>query len=246
MLSTEQKKPETRKMNEILDKYLSSAGISGAAGKLEKHMDLVLEYNENVNLTAIRDRDDFAVKNIIDSLCIFADERYRRAEKIIDVGTGAGFPGIPLAIVSPDKEFVLMDSLGKRVKIIGEMAEKLGLENVKAVHSRAEDLAHDSEYRGKFDMCLSRAVSQLDVLAEYCLPFVKQGGYFVSYKGSGFAEEAHDAANALKILGGTIESAETDLMKEYGLAHVLLFIKKTGRTPAKYPRKAGTPKRNPL
>jgi len=233
-------------MNEILSKYLSAAGLGASAEKLEKYMDLVLEYNEKVNLTAIKDRDGFAVKNIIDSLSVSSADSYRKSGRIIDVGTGAGLPGIPLAVISPDKEFVLMDSLGKRVKIVNEIASELGLGNVTAVHFRAEDMAHDEEYREKFDMCVSRAVSQLNVLAEYCLPFVKKGGYFVSYKGDSFAEEAHDAVNALKILGGKLESVDSGLMKDYGLDHALLFIKKEKQTPSKYPRKAGTPKRNPL
>ena len=233
-------------MNEILEKYLKSAGLERSAEKLEKYMDLVLAYNEHVNLTAIREKDEFVVKNIIDSLCVISDKRYENARKIIDVGTGAGLPGIPLAIASPDKEFVLMDSLAKRVKIIDDIVDELCISNVKAVHYRAEDMAHEIEYREKFDICVSRAVSHLSVLTEYCLPFVRKGGYFVSYKGSEFEEEADSAANALKILGGKIESAERGLMSSYGLSHTLIFIKKVKQTPAKYPRKAGTPRRNPL
>ena len=214
--------------------------------KYERYMDLVLEYNQHINLTAITDRDEFAVKNIIDSLDVFGDERYQKARTVIDVGTGAGLPGIPLALASPEKQFVLMDSLSKRIKIVETIARELELTNVTAVHSRAEDLAGDSQYREHFDLCVSRAVSRLNILSEYCLPFVRKGGWFVSYKGKNYSEEVEDATSALKKLGGRLDAVEERNMKEYGLSHVLLYIFKYKSTPKEYPRRAGIPQKKPL
>ncbi len=209
-------------------------------------MELVLKYNESVNLTAVKERDEFAVKNIIDSLDVIGDARYKKAKTIIDVGTGAGLPGIPLALASPDKEFLLIDSLSKRVKIVGEIAQELGLENVRVIHGRAEDLAREKQYRENFDICVSRAVSRLNVLAEYCLPFIRKGGFLVSYKGRNYSEEVDEAANALKKLGGRLEDVKSAGMEKYGLFHVLLYIFKYKSTPAEYPRRAGIPQKKPL
>lgn len=240
-----------RMNNKILEQYFAKhaavLGIDeGIAEKYERYMDLVLDYNQHINLTAITNRDEFAVKNIIDSLDVSGDERYQKARTVIDVGTGAGLPGIPLALASPDREFVLMDSLVKRVKIVEKIAQELGLSNVTAVHGRAEDLAGDPQYREYFDLCVSRAVSRLSVLSEYCLPFVRKGGWFVSYKGKNYSEEVADAANALKKLGGRLDAVEERNMKEYGLSHVLLYIFKYKSTPKEYPRRAGVPQKKPL
>ena len=238
-------------MNRILERYfkehaLPAGAEPAAAEKLESYMDSVLKYNESVNLTAITDRDEFVVKNLIDSLDIVHDQRYQKSTSVIDIGTGAGLPGIPLAVFSPEKQFVLMDSLAKRVKIVEKIAAELGLENVTAVHGRAEDLAREDAYRESFDLCVSRAVSRLSILAEYCLPFVRKGGWFVSYKGKKYSEEVQEAGTALKTLGGRLDSAEENVMKEYGLSHVLLYIFKYKSTPADYPRRAGIPQKKPL
>lgn len=238
-------------MNSILERFFSEhSALTGdvqlAAEKLERYMELVLEYNQHVNLTAITDRDEFIVKNIIDSLDAAGDSRYRKAASVIDVGTGAGLPGIPLAILSPDKEFVLMDSLAKRIRIVNDIAQELDLPNVTGVHGRAEDLARESAYREHFDICVSRAVSRLNVLAEYCLPFIRKGGCLVSYKGKNYQEELDDAEQALKKLGGRLDTVEKNVMEEYGLSHVLLYIFKYKSTPKEYPRRAGTPQKKPL
>lgn len=237
--------------NQILERYFADYAAvfrinEDTVEKYEKYMDFVLDYNQHVNLTAITDRDDFAVKNIIDSLDTLGDERYQKARTVIDVGTGAGLPGIPLALASPEKEFVLIDSLAKRVKIVEDIARELGLANVKAIHGRAEDLARDSRHRERYDLCVSRAVSRLSVLSEYCLPFVRKGGWFVSYKGKNYSEELTDAENALKKLGGRLDTVEERSMKEYGLSHVLLYIFKYKSTPEDYPRRAGIPQKKPL
>ncbi len=214
--------------------------------KFEIYMRRVLEWNEHVNLTAIRQQDEFIEKNLIDSLCCIIDKRWKKAQTVIDVGTGAGFPGIPLAILSPEKEFLLIDSLNKRIRILGEIIEELGLSNVRILHGRAEDLAHRKEYRQHFDVCISRAVSRLSVLSEYCLPFLKLDGYLIAYKGPGAEKELNEAENALRILGGSFEEiCETD-MKKYGLFHKIVYIKKIAVTPKQYPRRAGIPERQPL
>ena len=218
------------------------AHIEDLVEKYTTFMEMVLKYNESVNLTAITDPGEFETKHFIDSLSIVNSEEYRSAKNIIDVGTGAGFPGMPLAILSPDKEFVLVDSLNKRIKIINECAAGLGIGNVTAVHGRAEDLGKQTEYREQFDICVSRAVSGLRILAEYCIPFVKNGGRFIAYKGSNIGEELRTSENALKILGGRIERVE----KIPGMEHCLIYVTKYRNTPKKYPRKAGTPEKNPI
>lgn len=238
-------------MNEILKKYADEnprlfGGSADGPDKLQKYMELVLEYNKSINLTAIKDEDEFVIKNIVDSLAAVGSDQYRRSHRVIDIGTGAGLPGIPLAVLSPDKEFVLMDSLAKRVNIVDEMARALGLANVTAVHARAEDLARDGQHREKYDLCVSRAVSRLSVLSEYCLPFVKKGGYMLSYKGKNYADELEDAAAALRKLGGRVELTDAEAMKKYGLSHALVYILKYKTTPDKYPRRAGIPSKKPL
>lgn len=212
----------------------------------ELYMNRVLEWNEKVNLTAIRHRDEFIEKHFIDSLCCVGDQRWRKAKTAVNVGTGAGFPGLPLAIVSPDKSFVLIDALNKRVRILNEIIQELGLSNVRAVHGRAEELARQKEYRERFDVCVSRAVSRLSVLSEYCLPFVKKGGALIAYKGPDAEKEIGEAGRALGILGGKLEEVAETHMENYGVHHKILYIVKKAATPPQYPRKAGTPERNPL
>jgi len=209
-------------------------------------MEAVLSWNEKVNLTAIKDRDGFITKHFIDSLCCADHQQFKDAETVVDVGTGAGFPGLPLAIVSPDKEFVLIDSLNKRIKILNEIISDLGLDNVVAVHGRAEELARDKQYRESFDICVSRAVSRLSVLSEYCLPFIRKGGWLAAYKGPDADNEIADAKNALGILGGKVmEISDTDMQK-FDVFHRIVYVQKTMNTPKVYPRKAGTPEKKPL
>lgn len=234
---------------EILKKSLEILEIpydDQLIGKFEKYMDLVLGWNKKVNMTAIVNKEDFQLKHFADSLLAVNFPGFEKAEKIIDVGTGAGFPGIPLALCFSDKEFLLTDSLNKRLKILDEIAHELGLSNVKTFHARAEDLGQNRDYREKYDLCLSRAVAKLPVLLEYCLPFVKKGGYVGAYKAGDIQEELKDAARALKILGGKYqeETLFDPINKE--LDHKILWFKKEFPTPKAYPRKAGTPGKQPL
>ena len=214
--------------------------------KYRLYMEGIIEWNEKVNLTSITDKDEFIKLHFIDSIMSVPTEEFQKAKKIIDVGTGGGFPGIPLALAAPDKEFVLMDSLNKRIKIINQLCEEIGINNVTAVHARAEELAKNKLHRQKYDLCVSRAVANLSTLSEYCLPFIKQGGWFLSYKGPDTDKELADAKKAIKILGGQIDREELASLESSGLEHKIIFIKKVKDTPAKYPRKAGTPSKEPL
>lgn len=214
--------------------------------KLEKYMEGILSWNEKVNLTNITDPAEFRIKHNADSLMCVDFPEFNDAEDIIDVGTGGGFPGIPLAVYAPGKNFVLLDSLNKRLKIIAELTEELDIRNVSLVHGRAEDIARTKEHREKYDLCVSRAVSNLATLAEYCLPFIKTGGFLLAYKGPGAEQEVKEAEKALKILGGSLVDIRETTMEEYGLDHRILVIKKVKNTPKTYPRKAGTPLKEPL
>jgi len=210
------------------------------------YMNGVLEWNEKVNLTAITEHEEFIAKHFIDSvLCTVFDE-FKAAKSVIDVGTGGGFPGVPLAIMSPDKKFVLMDSLNKRLKIIDELTAEAEILNTETVHARAEELARNKAHREKYDVCVSRAVANLTTLSEYCLPFIKVGGYLLAYKGPDADQEIKEAEKAISILGGKLEKVEKCSLESFGLDHRILFIKKVKNTPAKYPRKAGTPSKEPL
>ena len=203
-----------------------------------------MEWNEKINLTAIKDRDEFIVKHLVDSILCVGFPEYQNSESVIDVGTGAGFPGVPLSIVSPDKEFLLADSLNKRLKVIDDLTGKLGIYNVETIHGRAEELARNKNYRARFDLCVSRAVANMAVLAEYCLPFIRKGGYLLAYKGPDAEEELKNAEKAIKILGGKIIRIESTPLEGY--EHNIVVIEKVKDTPAKYPRKAGTPVKEPI
>ena len=213
--------------------------------KFEKYMVGILEWNEKVNLTNITDHDEFIEKHYIDSIVIANQDEFIEADKIIDVGTGGGFPGVPLAILFPEKNFILLDSLNKRLKIINQLTNEIGINNVTTIHGRAEELAKKPELRESFDMCLSRAVANLTSLSELCIPFVKENGTFIAYKGPGINEELENAQKAIEILGGSISKIE-DVNINNNMEHKLLFINKIRNTPKKYPRKPGEPIRNPI
>lgn len=210
----------------------------------EAYMEGILRWNENINLTAIKDRDEFVIKHFVDSLLCCNFPEYINGESVVDMGTGAGFPGVPLAIISPEKEFLLADSLKKRLKVIDQLTASMGIDNVITVHGRAEELARNKAYREKFDVCVSRAVANMTVLAEYCLPLIRVGGYLLAYKGPDAEKEAEDAKKALKILGGKINRIQS--VNLAGFDHNIIVIEKIRETPAKFPRKAGTPAKEPI
>ena len=212
--------------------------------KLEALTDLVLEWNEKINVTAIRERSEFMKKNVEDSLTILGMPEISRASRVLDLGTGGGFPGLPLAVACPEKQFVLMDSVGKKLKVVADVAEKLGLANVEVVHARAEDLANDKAYRESFDLVVSRAVANMSTLSEYCLPFVKIGGAFAAYKTASAAEEIEAAAKAIKLLGGAPVRIISNGTEDD--EHIFAVVDKIAATPRKYPRKAGLPSKQPL
>lgn len=214
--------------------------------RFARYMELVLEWNKKVNLTAIVEPEAFITKHFIDSVSCAADDYFKAANTVIDVGTGAGFPGMPLAIIAQDKEFLLADSLNKRIKVLNEVVSELGLKNIQLVHGRAEELARRREYREKYDICVSRAVSQLRILSEYCLPFVKKGGTFAAYKSSDSDDEIKNAEKSIHTLGGKLEYISDRNMPKYGLFHRIIYINKEKNTPKQYPRKPGTPEKYPL
>lgn len=191
------------------------------------YLDLVLVRNEHINLTAVRDRNEALVKHVLDSLAIADLPEYRDAETIIDVGTGAGFPGALLAIVDPEKEFTLLDSTLKRLKVIDEFAQTLNISNLRTVHARAEEISRKPEYSQAFDICVSRAVANLEKLSGWCLPFVKKRGFFIAYKGENYEEELAQASKVLKKNKAALSYVESykDVPEEIS-GHVLLIISK--------------------
>ena len=218
----------------------------GKSRKFKGYIESVLEKNKHINLTAITDRDEFIRKHYVDSLLCASSAEFRNANSVIDVGTGGGFPGIPLAIAFPEKEFVLIDSLNKRIRIINELCENYGIDNVTALHGRAEELGRNSNFRESFDICVSRAVANMSTLSEYCLPFVKIGGTFIAYKGPECSEELNNASNAIRMLGGEVMRIENPQFDELPFEHTLIYINKAESTRSKYPRKAGTPSKEPI
>ncbi len=209
------------------------------------YKDMLLEWNEKFNLTAITDEREIVLKHFVDCLAISAGAELA-GKKIIDVGTGAGFPGVPVKIAFPDIQMTLLDSLNKRITFLEELKNKLGLENVTCIYSRAEDGGTDKNLREGFDLCISRAVANLAVLSEYCLPFVKVGGYFISMKGSDVKDELNESEKAIKVLGGEVKEVKLINIPETDINHSLIIIKKIKPTPSKYPRKAGKAKKEPI
>ena len=222
---------------EITDKQIS---------QYAEYMEQILEYNQHINLTSITDRDEFIKKHYVDSILGALNDEFQAGEIIIDVGTGAGFPGVPLAILFPEKEFVLLDSLNKRLKIVSEICDSADINNVRVIHARAEDAGKNKEYREQFDICISRAVADLSVLSELCLPLVREGGYLLSYKGPNYEEELAGAKKAITTVGGKTSRIESIGSADTEFNHNIIFIEKIKNTPAQYPRKAGTPSKNPI
>lgn len=212
--------------------------------QFEKYKDLLLEWNEKINLTAITDEDEIILKHFVDSMTIL---KYIGDDKtIVDVGTGAGFPGIPVKIAKSNIEVTLVDSLNKRLLFLEDVICKLNLKQIKTVHSRAEEFGQNKIYREKFDVATSRAVANLSVLVEYLLPLVKVGGKCICMKGSEIEEELKNSKEAIKILGGQIEVVEEFTLPDSDIKRNIVIIKKINKTPNKYPRKPGVPSKNPL
>lgn len=211
--------------------------------KLYKYMVGIIEWNNKVNVTAITEEKLFIVKHFIDSLLI--NHYLEGKERIIDIGTGGGFPGIPLKIVNAKKKFTLIDSVNKKLNVIRDLSNKIGLENLEVIHARAEDLAVKKEFREMYDVAITRAVSNLSTILEYMLPFVKIGGIAVCMKGPNYKEELGDAKKAIEILGGKLENIET-INLEGEMERNILVIKKIKKTPNKFPRGQGKPLREPI
>ncbi|MCR5758312.1 MAG: 16S rRNA (guanine(527)-N(7))-methyltransferase RsmG [Selenomonas sp.] len=214
--------------------------------QFNRYFELLVGWNEKINLTAITEPGEVAIKHMIDSITAYDAALFTDGTTVIDVGTGAGFPGLPLKIFCPKIKLTLMDSLNKRIRFLQTVVDELGLTGVECIHARAEEGARNKKYRESFDIAVSRAVARLPILCEYCLPFVKKGGHFVALKGLQYQDETNEAAKAIKLLGGS--KVEIRPVKLPGLddKRAVICITKTMLTPKAYPRKAGTPAKNPI
>lgn len=218
----------------------------GALELLNRYYEMLVDTNKVMNLTTITEYSEVVIKHFADSAAIGCITDMNGNIDVIDVGTGAGFPGIVLKIVYPQLSVVLLDSLNKRVKFLKNVITELGLTDISAIHGRAEDIARNKDYREKFDLCVSRAVANMSSLSEYCLPFVKVGGRFIPYKADGCDEEVKTASKAVNILGGKIRKIESYVIPDTDICRKFVVIDKLRNTSAKYPRKAGLPTKEPL
>ena len=212
--------------------------------KFMNYMNLLLEWNEKINLTAITQPEEVKLKHFVDSLTVL--KYINDDDKVIDIGTGAGFPGIPLKIMKENTKITLLDSLNKRINFLNIVIETLNLRNIQAIHGRAEEIARNKLYREKYDVAVSRAVANLSTLSEYMLPFVKVGGKCICMKGANVNEELERAQNAIKELGGEIERVDNFYLSDNDNERNIIIIRKVKETSSKYPRKAGMPSKEPL
>lgn len=238
---------EFEEFKEKFEKYLTILNINltnEQVLKFYKYMNLLLEWNEKINLTAITNPEEIILKHFVDSLTI--GKYINKGESLVDVGTGAGFPGIPIKIYRDDINVTLVDSLNKRVKVLKIFIEELMLERIEAIHSRAEEFGRNSKYREKFDVSTSRAVANLATLSEYLIPLIKQQGKSICMKGSEIEEELNNSKKAIDVLGGKILKVDEFTLPNSDIKRNIIIIKKQGKTPAKYPRKPGMPAKEPI
>lgn len=238
---------EKKRFEEEMSKKSKILGVRFSVEQIEqfyKYMNLLIEWNEKMNLTAITEPKEIILKHFIDSITIlkYIDDN----SKLVDVGTGAGFPGVPLSIMNPTLKITLVDSLNKRLIFLQEVVKELNLKNIEIVHARAEEFGQNKNYREKFDIDTSRAVANLATLSEYLVPLVKIGGKIISMKASNAKEEINDAQKAIEVLGGKIEKIEEFDLPESDIGRTIIIIDKNKCTPAIYPRKAGTPAKEPI
>lgn len=228
---------------------LSAFGITLSSGQIEQFLqyyEILVEWNQVMNLTSIIKFDEVMKKHFVDSLSLVKAYDLNHDLSIIDVGTGAGFPGLVLKIAFPDIQMTLLDSLNKRIRFLDTVIERLGLTGVRTIHGRAEDCAKPDQLREQYDLCVSRAVANLSTLSEYCIPFVKVGGYFISYKSEKLVEEIEAASRAITLMGGKIKKQVEFQLPNSDIYRNLFVIEKIRQTPLKYPRKAGIPSKEPI
>lgn len=233
------------KLNEAMEKlniHLTDEKIL----QFQKYYELLIEWNKVMNLTSITNYNDVVMKHFVDSISIVNAVDMNSIANMIDIGTGAGFPGIPIKIVFPEIEAILLDSLNKRVNFLNTVIDELSLKNIYAFHGRAEEHARKKQHREKYDLCVSRAVSKLSTLSEYCLPYVKTGGLFISYKSGEIDQEINESKAAIHILGGQITDIVKFNLPDTDIYRSLVVIDKKRNTDKKYPRKAGIPTKEPL
>lgn len=234
---------------EQFEKDLKVLGLTLSFEQIQQFLtyyEMLIEWNEVMNLTAITEYEEVMKKHFVDSLSLVQTFDVNKKVSVIDVGTGAGFPGLALKIAYPNMKVTLLDSLNKRINFLNAVIEKLGLTDVETVHGRAEDFAKPGKLREKYDVCVSRAVANLTTLSEYCLPFVKVGGEFISYKSEKINEEMENAKKAISLLGGKFDRSKDFYLPDSDIYRNLVVIKKVKETPKKFPRKAGLPSKEPL
>ena len=236
-------------MSEIFESKLNELGITLTDNQKEqfvKFYELLVEWNKVMNLTGITEYEEVNEKHFVDSLSIVKAIDINKVETVIDVGTGAGFPGIPLKIAFPHLNVVLLDSLNKRIKFLNAVIDELGLQGIETIHGRAEDFAKQTDYREQFDLCVSRAVANLATLSEYCIPYVKKNGLFVPYKSGEIEEELEQSKKAVHVLGGKIQDVVKFQLPGSEIGRSFVIINKLQNTAKKYPRKAGLPSKEPI